>query len=192
MAYGYEDIPADCPFEWFWIVAADGTVKRAKGYKVADAFPDLGPAEKFDYSREPWKDGVPMYDFSRPWYLIPDGPYRSTRPYIYDTPAQAALVALDRHRKVMERQEAVLESVEAALRASTTPAGVILESSRPRATMMFMKRSPNTPKQPKVRSHIGLAAHQQTGGGKHGGSSRQQRRRDRQSTKRALRAGSEA
>jgi hypothetical protein len=57
---------------------------------------------------------------------------------------------------------------------------------------MFMKRSPNTPKQPKVRSHIGLAAHQQTGGGKHGGSSRQQRRRDRQSTKRALRAGSEA
>jgi hypothetical protein len=47
------------------------------------------------------------------------------------------------------------------------------------------------PQQPKVRSKIGLEAHQQTGAGKHGGSSRQQRRRDRQNTKRALRAGSE-
>ena len=53
-----------------------------------------------------------------------------------------------------------------------------------------MKRSRDT--QPKVRSHIGLAAHQATGAGKHGGSARAQRRRDRQNTKRALRAGSEA
>lgn len=53
-----------------------------------------------------------------------------------------------------------------------------------------MKRT-KIPQQPKVRSFIGLAAHQATGAGKHGGSSRQQHRRDRQGTKRALRAGSE-
>jgi hypothetical protein len=53
-----------------------------------------------------------------------------------------------------------------------------------------MKRT--IPTQPKVRSFIGLAAHQATGAGKHGGSKRQQRRADRQTTKRALRAGSEA
>lgn len=52
-----------------------------------------------------------------------------------------------------------------------------------------MKRSRYT--QPKVRSLIGLAAHQATGAGKHGGSKREQRRKDRQNTKRALRAGSE-
>ena len=54
-----------------------------------------------------------------------------------------------------------------------------------------MQRIHYTPKQPKVRSQIGLAAHQATGAGKHGGTARQQRRRDRQNTKRALRAGSE-
>jgi hypothetical protein len=54
-----------------------------------------------------------------------------------------------------------------------------------------MKRIPNTPKQPKVRSFIGLAAHQATGAGKHGGSAKAQRRKDRQTTKRALRAGTE-
>lgn len=45
--------------------------------------------------------------------------------------------------------------------------------------------------QPKVRSWVALAAHQQTGGGTHGGSKRRRARQDRQNTKRALRAGSE-
>lgn len=53
----------------------------------------------------------------------------------------------------------------------------------------LMKR---TRPQPRVRSHIGLAAIQATGAGKHGGSAKAQRRRDRQNMKRALRAGSEA
>lgn len=53
----------------------------------------------------------------------------------------------------------------------------------------FMKRSRP---QPNPRSRVGLAAHQATGAGKHGGSARAVRRRNRQNTKRALRAGSEA
>ncbi len=52
-----------------------------------------------------------------------------------------------------------------------------------------MKRS--IPQQPKVRSHVAVAAHFKTGAGTHGGGKRQAARKDRQNTKRALRAGSE-
>lgn len=111
MSYDYKDIPADCPYEEFWIVRNDGTISLSKAYKVADAFPDLDDRNKYDYL------GLLGIDVDRenPWYMVPDGPYRTTRRYVYDSPAAAALVALERYNKTADSQDAILESIRAAL-----------------------------------------------------------------------------